>query len=232
MRWEAWTVVVALGVSGCQGRVGQGAPDRPRACASRTPVGGPHAEPYDGPVTTRLAYRAEERDDGSVRMTVGDVDEAPADPRAVRVVDFRHPDTQGRCEAERITRVRGWWCTTEVAPVRVEGEIVVGGAKPRARIAAKGFTTRCHGRPGRMRQVSLIERDSWSGWRDYTEESAGAWTRAQTWRNGTVGDLCPRGRTGTYDYRLAVRIEMEHVTVGSSWAGGAVLRTDCGTGVS
>jgi hypothetical protein len=183
-----------LVLSGCQSPRGPGSPAlpaQPEPCGSQTPDAS--ASP---PPTTRLAYRAEELDDGSVRMTVGDVDAAPEDPDAVRVVDFRHPDSPTRCEREEIVHVSGWWCTTTVRPIEVEGEIVVGGARPRARIGGEGFATRCAGRPERMRQVYQLERDSWSGWRRYSEPEHTGWTRAQHQEGEPVSDLCPRGRTG------------------------------------
>lgn len=220
----------ALLLSGCQNvrdPGGPALPDRPSPCGSVTPDAS--ASP---PPSPRLAYRAEELPDGSVRMTVGDVDAAPEAPDAVRVVDFRHPDSPVRCEREEIVRVDGWWCTTTVSPIEVEGEIVVGGAEPRAHIGGEGFATRCEGRPERMRQVYRLERDSWSGWRAYTDARHTPWTGAQRQEGPAVRDLCPQGRTGTYNYRLAVRPEIDGTAVGESWAAGPVIRTDCGTGVS
>ncbi|WP_262703301.1 MULTISPECIES: hypothetical protein [Streptomyces] len=242
MRGRGWIVkgglviVTVLGLSGCKGAREPGSaalPERPEPCASRTsdrPTSAPAST--SPPVTTRLAYRAEEMDDGSVHMTVGDVDAAPKNPDSKRVVDFRHPDSPARCEEERIVRVRGWWCTTTVKPIEVEGEIVVGGARPRARIGGDGFATRCHGRPERMRQIYRLERDSWSGWRDYSDPRHTKWTGGQRQEGAPVSDLCPRGRTGTYNYRLAIRIEVDGTPVGESWAAGPAIRTDCGTGAS
>ncbi|MFC4496308.1 hypothetical protein ACFPA8_19455 [Streptomyces ovatisporus] len=170
--------------------------------------------------------------DNSLRMTVGDVDAAPEDPNAVRVTSYRAPPSRTQCDSEHIKKVKGWWCSTTVSPVEVEGEIVVGGAKPRARIHGAGFTSRCSDRPGRMRQAYRIERDSWSGWRGYSDFTHTAWTPAQQQREGKVSAPCPDGRVGTYDYRLAVRIEVDGVRVGDSRAAGARIRADCGTGSS
>jgi hypothetical protein len=171
-------------------------------------------------------------DDGSVRMTVGDVDAAPESPYAVRTIDHRTPVSISDCEQVRIETVSGWWCTTTVEPIEVEGEIVVGGARPRARIGGAGFATSCHGRPDRMRQVYTIERDSWSGWRSYSEPGYTPWTEEQNQDGEPVADLCPQGRVGTYNYRLTVRIEIDGVTVGDSRAASVRIRTDCGTGAS
>lgn len=184
------------------------------------------------PTSTRLAYRGEEMADGSVQMTVGDVDAAPESPSAVRVFDYR-AETSQECERVRIVKVSGWWCTTTVAPIEVDGEIVLGGAEPRARIGGEGFTTRCHGeRPDRLRQVYQVERDSWSGWRDYGEPRYTSWTEARDQASAPVWEPCPQGRNGTYDYQLIVRIEIDGVRVGNSLATSAQIRTDCGTGVS
>jgi hypothetical protein len=165
-------------------------------------------------------------------MTVGDVAAAPTDPKAVRVTGYRAPEAPSACDAYRIEKVHGWWCSTTVAPIRLHGEIVVGGAKPRAHLGGAGFTTRCHGRPGRVRQVYGFDRDSWSGRRDYSDPRSTRWTAEQRRQHGKLSTPCPKGRVGTYDYRLAVRLEIEGGTVGDSWAHSAPLRTDCGTGVS
>ncbi|MGP4113257.1 hypothetical protein ACTWP5_20370 [Streptomyces sp. 4N509B] len=232
--WLLTGVLVAVTVAGAGGCEAGGEPGNatlppsPTPCASWTPHGSPPP-----PSETRLAYRAEEMADGSIHMTVGDVDAAPENPDAVAAVDHRAPASVVDCETVRIETVEGWWCTTTVEPVAVEGEIVVGGAEPRARIGADGFATRCHGRlPGRLRQVHEIQRDSWSGWRPYTEEAYTEWTGRRRQREGAVSEPCPRGRVGTYDYRLAVRVEVEGMTVGESLAASAPIRTDCGTGVS
>lgn len=145
-------------------------PLRPESCASRearqpdtepTSTVPTSAEPTSTkPASTKLAYRGEEIADGSVRMTVGDVDAAPENPDAVRVFDYRAPDSSVECDRVRIVKVSGWWCTTTVAPIDVEGEIVLGDTEPRAQIGGEGFATRCHGeRPGRLRQIYQLERD-------------------------------------------------------------------------
>lgn len=185
------------------------------------------------PTVTKLAYRGEEMPDGSVRMTVGDVDAAPAHPDAVRVFDYRRPDSSVECDRVQITTVSGWWCTTTVEPIDVEGPIVLGDAEPRARIGGEGFATRCRGkRPGELRQVSQLERDSWSGWRDYSEVRYTPWTGDRRQTGEAVWEPCPQGRVGTYDYQLRVRVEIDGVEVGDSPATSAPVRTDCGTGVS
>ncbi|MFW6690316.1 hypothetical protein [Streptomyces sp. MAR4 CNX-425] len=222
---------VVLGAGGCEEVREPGGsvlPESPTPCASWSP--GHTPEP---PHLTRVTYRAEEFEDGSVVMTVGDVDAAPQDPDAVRTVDYREPAAVTECETVRIEPVSGWWCATTVEPIAVEGEIVVGGAEPRAEIGGEGFATECHGDlPGRMRQVSVLERDSWSGWRDYGDPRYTSWTRARSQQGPARTEPCPQGRTGTYNYRLAVRVEVDSVTVGESWAASPHIRTDCGTGVS
>jgi hypothetical protein len=225
----AATVLGCVAVpSGSAGTPAQARRPSPTPCASRTATPSPRPTPYD----VKLAWRAEQAADGSVRMTVGDVEAAPEDPKAVRTTSYRAPEARSECDAHRIEKVHGWWCSTTVSPIRLDGEIVLGGAKPRARVESAGFTTRCHGRPGRVRQVYGFDRDSWSGWRDYSDEQHTPWTAAQRQHAGRLSAACPKGRVGTYDYRLAVRLEIDGVTVGSSWARSAPIRTDCGTGVS
>jgi hypothetical protein len=230
MGCAALAVLLAAAAAGCRSgagpaaRSGSASPEYlpGPACASR----GPH------PLETRLAWRSEEMPDGSVRMTVGDIDAAPPERRARWVADYRRPGNAADCDAVGIVRVHGWWCTTTVSPVSEHGEIVVGGAKPRARLRSAGFRTRCTGRPARMRQHFRIERDSWSGWRTYGRLGRTPWTSAQTQAGGPVTELCPLGRVGTYNYRLAVAVEVEGVRVSDSTAAGVRVRTDCGTGAS
>lgn len=198
----------------------------PTPCASRTDT----PSPRPSPVRTRLAWRAEETEDGALRMTVGDVDKAPRDPDAVQVTSYRAPASEETCDSDRTVKVKGWWCSTTVKPVEVDGEIVVGGADPRARITGGGFATRCSDRPGRMRQAYRVERDSWSGWRGYGDFAYSPWSKAQRQHHGEVAVACPQGRVGTYNYRLAVRTEIDGVEVGDSRAASATVRADCGTG--
>lgn len=211
-------------------------PGSPRPCASRTaprPSKSGTPRPVPSPTEAKLAWRAEELPDGSVRMTVGDVAAAPRDDDAVRTVDYRAPTYAGECDSVRIVKAHGWWCTTSVREIRVSGEIVVGGAEPRARIEGGGFTTRCSGpRPGRMRQVYRVERDSWSGWRGYGPMRETPWTPAPEQGQRPPAEVCPSGRVGTYNYRLTARVEIEGMTVGDSRAAAPRIRTDCGTGVS
>lgn len=234
------TLMLGVTLSGCGLRAPSRAepepePLRPRACASlaaTAPGDGSTTEPA-APTSTKLAYRGEEMADGSVRMTVGDVDAAPEHPDAVRIFDYRAPDWSGECGRVEIVTVSGWWCTTTVQPIDVVGEIVVGDAEPRAQIGGEGFATDCHGElPGRLRQIYQLERDSWSGWRDYGEVRYTSWTEADRQEGEAVWEPCPLGRVGTYDYQLSVRVEVDGVEVGYSLATSAPIRTDCGTGIS
>ncbi|MED7826109.1 hypothetical protein [Streptomyces chiangmaiensis] len=165
-------------------------------------------------------------------MTIGDVDAAPKDPWTVRSTDFRAPGNQSECDYVKIIKVRGWWCTTTVARIALDGEIVLGGAKPRARVYSGGFRTRCVGRKARMRQHYEIQRDSWSGWRSYGERGYTPWTHEQRQAHGTVSVPCPRGRVGTYNYRLSVAVEVDGIQAEETAAASTVIRTDCGTGIS
>ncbi|MGG2464935.1 hypothetical protein ACO0M4_35135 [Streptomyces sp. RGM 3693] len=203
-------------------------PENATPCASVTPA----PSPAPDPILTRLAWRSEELPDGSLRTTVGDIDAAPKDPRTVRRADYRAPDSRTDCANVKILTVHGWWCTTTVSRTVQDGEIVVGGARPRARIHSAGFRTHCAGRTARMRQHYEIQRDSWSGWRPYGERGYTPWTPAQDQSGGPVAASCPRGRVGTYAYRLAVTVEVAGLTVDDSPAASPRIRTDCGTGVS
>ncbi|MFS2293588.1 MAG: hypothetical protein FWJ90_12940 [Actinomadura sp.] len=170
--------------------------------------------------------------DGEVRVTVGDLDAAPREKGARRIVDYREPASPAECGRVRYVPVRGWWCKTAVKGLRVSDDIVVNASRPTARIQANGFVTRCANRPGRMRQRFLIERDSWSGWRVYGSWRVTEWTRDQTQRMGNVTEGCPMGRVGTYDHRLSVRLELDEAPVGETYAASADIRTHCGTGAS
>lgn len=59
-----------------------------------------------------------------------------------------------------------------------------------------------------------------------------AWTTQQKQANGQVSALCPRGRVGTYNYRLSVKVDIDGITVGDSPAADAPVRTDRRTGTS
>ncbi|GGU62469.1 hypothetical protein GCM10010211_29400 [Streptomyces albospinus] len=203
-------------------------PENPTPCASRSSSPGPAA----GPRRTKLAWRAEELPDGSLRMTVGDVDTAPKAPEAVRRADYRTPVDPTDCTDTTILAPHGWWCTTTVSRTVQDGDIVVGGATPRAHLRSAGFRTRCSGRTARMRQHYEVQRDSWSGWRPYSERGHTPWTAAQSQSGGAFATPCPRGRVGTYNYRLAVTVDVEGIGADASPAAGPEIRTDCGTGVS
>ncbi|MEU6318013.1 hypothetical protein [Streptomyces sp. NPDC047009] len=203
-------------------------PTNATPCASRSQT--PSVKPE--PIQTKLEWRAEELRDSSVRMTIGDVGLAPKDPNAVRVTDYHAPGSETACDYVKIIAVHGWWCTTTVSPVAVNGEIVVGGAQPRAQIHSAGFHTRCSGRTAKMRQHYTIERDSWSGWRRYDNHGQTDWTSQQDQSGHAVSAPCPQGRVGTYNYRLAVSVEIDGIQADDSMAASAEIRTDCGTGVS
>lgn len=237
MKRHGWLVLVLLlavvGAGGCRGLEPTEAsgPETPMSCASWAARHSDSPFASRQPTATMLTYRGEEMADGSVRMTVGDIDAAPQHPDAVRVFDYLSPESKAEC-GTRFKKVSGWWCTTTVEPIEVEGEIVLGDAEPRARIGGEGFTTRCQGRPDRMRQVFQVERDSWSGWRDYGEPRQTAWTRSQEQAGEPVFEPCPAGRVGTYDYQLIASVEVEGVQVSTPPAVSAPIRNDCGTGVS
>jgi hypothetical protein len=232
-------ITVVLAGAGCSpARPGDPVlPDQPAACATRSP------RPSPRPMVIKLAWRAEEAPGGAVTVTVGDIDAAPRDPHARRTEDYRHPADPNDCDDVRVVRVRGWWCTTSVGEIAESGPIVVGGGPAQARIRGGGFSTRCSGRPYRMRQRYQLRRDSWSGPRAYTSPAETPWTRSQNQTGRPPAAVCPSGRVGTYTYRLSVTLEIEGedlplggegvaLPVGESPASSPVIRTSCGTGVS
>jgi hypothetical protein len=225
----ALATVMAIATSGCgtPGPDSAALPDDPTPCASHTAP-----TPSPTPTETKLPWRAEELPDGSLRMTVGDIDAAPDAPRTRGSVDYRAPADTTECDEVRIAPVKGWWCVTTVQKVAESGEIVVGGAEPRAEVHSAGFGTRCSGRPGAMRQAYRFERDSWSAWRPYSHTLYTQWTNEQRQDGGRVSVPCPSGRVGTYNYHLWVQVDIEGLPVGDSGAASARIRADCGTGVS
>lgn len=170
--------------------------------------------------------------DGSLRVTIGDLDAAPESPNAERIRDHRAPRGRHECERVRYVPVRGWWCQTTVKAIQVSGDIVVNASEPSAGIRGAGFSTRCSRRPGRMHQIFQMQRDSWSGWRSYGKPHTTAWTANQVQAVGAVTEPCPTGRVGTYDYQLSVRIGSDEAPVGDVHAASAPIRTHCGTGIS
>ena len=92
-----------------------------------------------------------------------------------------------------------------------------------------------------MRQRYQIQRSSWSGWRDYSAPQVSPWTSQQELAaTSQVSAPCPQGRVGTYDYRLAVAVELNDGTLPLDdsnlkkrhLAASPPIRTDCGTGAS
>lgn len=75
-------------------------------------------------------------------------------------------------------------------------------------------------------------RDNWSGWRAYSKRGHTPWTTVQHQAHGTVSAPCPRGRAGTYNYRLTVTVEVAGIKADDSPAANAGIRADCGTGIS
>lgn len=228
-------VTVLAATAGCRPggqpaahRAGQ-PPQTEQPCADMSP----RPSPGPSPLQTKLAWRSETMGDGSTRMTVGDIDAAPKAADAVRVADYRAPGSASACQEVRIVTVHGWWCTTTVSPVTESGEIVVGGATPRAHLRSAGFRTHCSGRTARLRQHYEVQRDSWSGWRPYSSRARTAWTGAQDQPGVPVTVLCPQGRVGSYHYRLGVAVEIAGLpALADSTAASPEIRTDCGTGVS
>jgi hypothetical protein len=171
------------------------------------------------PSVTRLAWRSERLRDGSLTMIVGDIDAAPVDRDRIGGTDYRSATDQAK-----IIKVRGWWCVT-----RAPGALTLSGG----RLRSIGFSTQCSGRPGRMRQRYLFTRSSWTGMRPYVDDRTTPWTAEQDQRGGALDVPCPAGRTGTYDYRLSVTLEIEGRPVYTDAAHGSDgFRGDCGTGVS
>lgn len=187
-------VAALLTVSGCRSGTGQHSAlaSAPTPCASRSASAGASPRAAAEPLQTKIAWRAEELPGGSLRMTIGDVDATPKDPKYVRSNDCRAPAGQTECDNIRIIKVHGWWCTTTVSSVAQDGEIVLGGATPRATIHSAGFRTHCSGRHARIRQHHEIQRDSRSGWRAYSKRRHTPWTTAQHQAHGTVSAPCPR----------------------------------------
>jgi hypothetical protein len=230
----ACALAALLAVAGC--RPAASGPDvatgpRPPATPCSR-VSTPSAAASRAPLETEPPWRAEKLADGSVRMTIGDIDTAPADPKAVSTTDYRAPEDPADCYDVKIVAVHGWWCATTVSPVAETGAIVVGGAAPRAHLHAAGFRTTCSGRGVRMRQAYQVQRDSWSGWRSYTDWSYTPWTSGRKQSGPPVSALCPRGRVGTYNYRVAVAVQVQGLTAESLDAASQTIRTACGTGVS
>lgn len=231
MRKNAAVLVVPLmALLGCRSSDTQGV--RGMTPYSETPC---TASPSPGAraVESKLAWRTETMEDGSVRATIGDIDAAPRTPGTVRLADYRAPGAGVDCAQIKILTVRGWWCTTTVSPVIEHGEIVVGGAEPRARLDAAGFRTICSSGAPNHRAHYEFQRDSWSGYRPYAEREYTAWTRRPGQTGPAVNAACPRGRVGTYNYRLAVALEFTgYLGLADTEASGRTLRQDCGTGMS
>lgn len=237
MRRPALTslALLAAATSGCTLSVSSAQPSDgtrgPETSTPRTPPTPPTPRtrptsrksptPRPTPTTTRLAWRTETLSDGSQLLVVGDVDAVPWDPAAISSADYRPAEETGEV---KVVKVRGWWCTT-----RVEARLSLSGGFLRN----AGFATRCSGRPGAMRQYYRFERSSWTGMRVYTGDRTTPWTRHQTQAAGMLSAPCPAGRTGTYDYRVRVVLEIKGLPAGEVPAlSDDRFRGDCGTGAS
>ncbi len=87
------------------------------------------------------------------------------------------------------------------------------------------------GRPGQLRLQHWFERDSWSGWRAFTNVRYTAWTTAQTQGTNIYAQCIKAG--GTYNYRAKVGIQINGVGyVSTPAAASPKERWTCGTGVS
>jgi hypothetical protein len=228
----ALTVMAVAGaLTGCRGGDTQGAAPAAAPVTYQSCTASP--SPGAATIETKLAWRSEVMDDGSVRATVGDIDAAPRAAGAVQVSDYRSPQAATECTQVTVVTVRGWWCVTTVSPVTEHGEIVVGGARPRARLDAAGFRTDCSAGAPRHRALYEFQRDSWSGYRPYAKRAYTPWTSARTQPGPAATAACPQGRVGTYDYRLAATLEFtRYPGLAGTPASGRPLRQDCGTGIS
>jgi hypothetical protein len=198
-----------------------GTPSPARRPSEGAPANPAKRTPRPTPTITRLAWRTEILSNGSELLVVGDVDAVPRDPASVSASDYHAAEEAGEVKA---VKVRGWWCIT-----RVDARLSVSGGFLRN----AGFSTRCSGRPGRMRQYYRFERSSWTGMRPYTDDRVTAWTGGQTQPVGAQAAPCPAGRTGTYDYRLRVALEIDGFPAGDVPAlSNDEFRGDCGTGTS
>ncbi|WP_222722401.1 hypothetical protein [Actinomadura alba] len=181
----------------------------------------PTMTPRPTPTVTRLAWRTETLSSGAQLLVLGDVDAVPRDPSAISAEDYHAAEERGDV---KVVKVRGWWCVT-----KVEARLSLSAGYVRS----AGFETRCSQRPGRMRQHFRFERSSWSGMRGYSGGDVTPWTGAQIQASGQRSVPCPAGRTGTYDYRLRVFLQIERLPVGEVPAlSNDRFRGDCGTGVS
>lgn len=88
------------------------------------------------------------------------------------------------------------------------------------------------GRPGSMRMVHYFQRDSWTGWRAFTNYRYTSYTTAQAQGTNIYAQCSSSG--GTYKYRARVGIQLTGAGsyVSSPVAASGGVRFTCGTGVS
>lgn len=197
-------------------------PSPTRAPSRTTPLGSPSptVSVAQTPTSYKIAWRRETLSDGSVRLVIGDIDAAPKDDSMVSMSDYR-TDPEERVG---IRTVKGWWCGVTVA-----GDLTLTSGQLRS----DGFSTTCSGRPGKIRHEYWFGRSSWSGFRRYTNPQRTEWVSGQTQSSGRLAARCPTGRTGTYDYRLTVELQISGIAVGAlSAQSNTDFRGDCGTGES
>lgn len=116
----------------------------------------------------------------------------------------------------------GWSCTSENIPKPYEV-----GSSLQSWLGAS-----CTGdRPGSMRFRYEFDRDSWSGWRDFTETRYFSWTTSQYQASDIYAHCYSPG--GTYDYRVRAVLEVKNAGAYTGhWGTSPDGRETCGTGIS
>lgn len=166
-------------------------------------------------------WRAVELDDGTIRLTWGDITKAPISETAVAYAEGAGTEASPGVEPEAEAAALNWWCD-----VYYSYSTTLSSSYLRTAYEVKCYNVARH------RVDWNFQRSSWSGYRNYTNWVTGGWISSVT-NAQTISARCGSG--GTYDYRGQFK-SVSEPTIGDTRTSPSYYTTKgrytCGTGVS
>lgn len=171
----------------------------------------------DAEVDLEVPWRVEVNSDGVSTVMIG-----PGTAGASLKSDTVEFAGTSPSEAPR-ARAGAWTCTVTSVP---KPEKSGSQLKSYAGAVCDG------GRPGSMRMVHYFQRDSWSGWRMFTNKRYTSYTTLQGQGTNIYAQCNSTG--GEYNYRARVGIQVKNAGafISTPVAASSSARFTCGTGVS
>lgn len=166
-------------------------------------------------------WRAVELDDGTIRLTWGDITQVPIAEDAVAFAEGAGSEAPSGSEPEAQAAALSWYCDVYYAYATTKS-----GSYLRTAYEVKCYNVARH------RVDWKFQRSSWSGYRSYTNWVTGGWISSVT-NAQTISAYCGSG--GTYDYRGEFK-SVAQPTIGDTRTSPSYYTTKgrytCGTGVS